>query len=88
MGDKPFYIHLKACVKIICKPKGPVDVFSRENGCFFFIFGLQENCDRVLHGPWHFDGRLIMLKTWSEKAGLERDLLSTVPIWIRSLHCH
>lgn len=35
-----------------------------------------------------FDGRLIILKRWSENIGVERELLSTVPVWIRfpSLH--
>lgn len=39
-------------------------------------------------GPWIFDGRLIILKRWSENIGVERELLSTVPVWIRfpSLH--
>jgi len=34
-------------------------------------------------GPWLFDDRLIILKKWSANTGLDRDLLSTVPVWVR-----
>ena len=46
-------------------------------------------CNRVLQsGPWLFDGRLVILKQWTADIGLERDLLSSIPVWIRfpSLH--
>jgi len=65
-----------------------MDIHSRENNYFFFKFG-SEQCARVLHeGPWQFDGRLIILKQWSESIGLDRDLLSSILVWVRfpSLH--
>lgn len=34
----------------------------------------------MLEGPWLFNGRLIILKPWSEHIGLERDLFSSVPV--------
>lgn len=61
-----------------------MEVHSRENGYFFFKFGEEEECNRILqNGPWLFDGRLIVLKRWTEGLELERDLLSSVPIWVR-----
>ena len=39
-------------------------------------------------GPWLFDGRLIILKQWSTDSGLDRDLLSSVPVWIRFPNLH
>jgi len=33
-------------------------------------------------GPWLFDGCLIILKQWDDHVRLERDLLSSVPIWV------
>jgi len=82
-------MHIKASVLRMWKPKCSLDIFSRENGFFFFKFGTKEECDRILQsGPWLFDGRLIILKNWSEDIGLERDLLSTLPVWMHfpSLH--
>ena len=39
-------------------------------------------------GTWLFDGRLIILKKWTACTSLDRDLLSSVPGWLRipSLH--
>lgn len=89
MGNRPFYSHLKACVGRLWRTTCSLEIHSRENGFFFFKFGTKEECDRVLNeGPWLFDGRLIILKPWSPTIGLERDILTTVPVWVRfpSLH--
>lgn len=43
---------------------------------------MKGDCDRILDGHWHFDSRIMILIRWKEKAGLERDLLSSVPLWI------
>ena len=84
LGDKPFYMHLKACVHRMWRPSCSLDIFSRENGYFFFKFGTKEECNRILQtGPWLFDGRLISLKQWSPDLGSEMDLLASVPVWIR-----
>jgi len=41
-------------------------------------------CNRVLQaGPWLFDGRLIIIKHCSPDSGLERDVLTSAPVWIR-----
>jgi len=83
VGNKPFYMQLKACLTRIWKPTCALEIHLRENGFFSFKFGDAQECDRILHtGPWLFDGRLIVLKKWNELIGLERDLLSSVPIWV------
>jgi len=82
-------MHLKASVTRMWKPKCSLEIFSRENGFFFFKYVTKEECDRILQsGPWLFDGKLIILKNWLEDIGLNRDLLSTVSVWVRfpSLH--
>jgi len=49
----------------------------------------KKECDRVLYGsPWLFDGRLIILRRWSEAAELERNLLSSLPVWVRFPYLH
>jgi len=65
-----------------------LDVYSREND-FFFKFETKSESGRILHGgTWLFDGRLIILKRWTESTNLERDLLLSIPVWVRfpSLH--
>jgi len=71
------------------KPACPLDILTRENGYFFVRFGSGEECQRILQtGPWLFDGRLIILKQWTQFIGLERYLLSSIPICVcfPSLH--
>lgn len=85
----PFYSHLRASVGRLWRPKCSMEIHSRENGFFFFKFSLKEGCDRILHeGPWLFDDRLIILKPLSEHIGLERDLLSSIPVWVRFPNLH
>lgn len=89
LRSKPFYSHLKACLSRMWKLAGNLEVFSKKNWYFFFKFSLGEDCNRVLQdGPWHFDGRLIVLRKWSAEVGLTRDLLSSVPVWVKFLKLH
>ena len=84
LGPKPFFHHLKAAVGRLWRPRGGVRVFSRENGYFFFKFDSESECDRILQdGPWLFDSQLIVLKKWSPAICLDRDVFSSVPIWIK-----
>lgn len=77
-------MHLKACVTRLWKPRCSLDIYTRENGNFFFKFGSKDECNRVLQaGPWLFDGRLIIIKHCSPDSGLERDVLTSAPVWIR-----
>ena len=48
LGDKPFYLHLKAYAGSLWRPKCSLEIHSRDNGYFFFKFGSSEECDRVL----------------------------------------
>ena len=82
-------LSIAICVSRLWRLNGSLDIHSRENGYFFFKFGFEEECAWLLHqGPWLFDGRLTILKQWSESTGLDRDLLASVPMWVRfsSLH--
>ncbi|KAM7486519.1 hypothetical protein LguiA_002528 [Lonicera macranthoides] len=47
-------------------------------------FSLDEARGRVMEaGPWYFDNRPVIVKLWSPDVSLERDGMSTVPIWIK-----
>lgn len=61
-----------------------MEIFSRNNGCFLFKFESEVDVSRILEGgPWLFEGRLMILKHWNRHVGLERDVLSSIPVWIR-----
>jgi len=47
VGNKPFYLNLKACVTRLWKPSSSLDIHSRENVFSFFKFGDPVECDRV-----------------------------------------
>jgi len=50
MGNKPFFMHLKACVTKLWKLDCSLDIYSRENGFFFLKFRTKVECNRFLHG--------------------------------------
>jgi len=84
LGEKPNFFHLKACVTGLLKPSCSLDIHTRENGCYLSRFGTKDESQRVLQtGPWLFDGRLIILKQWSQDIRLERNLLTSIPVWVR-----
>lgn len=84
VGKCPFYHSLYAFARRSWSLKGTLDVFSRENGFFLFKFGLEEDARKVLDGgPYLYDSRLLILKQWNRNVGLERDILASIPIWVR-----
>ena len=72
-----FFLHVKSCATRMWKPKCSLDVYSRENGFFFFKFDSKDECDRVLHGL--FDGRLIILKRWCESYSIGKGFVDFNP---------
>jgi len=55
------------------------------NNFFLFKFDSEEEC-REDRGC--VDGRLIILKKWTQNIDFDRDLLSSVPVWVRFLSFH
>lgn len=52
----------------------------------FFIIRLSNpsDCDKTINGgPYFSNSKLIILKKWSNKVKMDKDLLSTEHIWIR-----
>src|SRR3954462_6855403 len=66
------------------KPSGKMEIHARENGFFIFKFHDQTDCLCITkEGPWLYDGRLLILKTWTPRSTFDRDVLSSFPLWIR-----
>ena len=54
-------------------------------GKWVFLFlnlGMEMRVREFFKGARLFDGRLIVRRRWSEHMGLERDFLSTIPVWV------
>lgn len=63
LGKRPYYFHLKAFVSRLWKPKGNLDIFTRDNGFVMFNFLMIEDMKHVLEGgPYLVDGRPLVLK--------------------------
>ncbi|KAI8531013.1 hypothetical protein RHMOL_Rhmol11G0104400 [Rhododendron molle] len=78
-------LHFKA-VKSIAESVwarfGLVDALGNEEGFFFFQFNKPGAFrDLVEAGPWHFGGKLLILKQWHPQMNLEKDQLKNIPIW-------
>lgn len=58
------------------------DVLSNEKGFFFLLFEGEKFHQLLESGPWHFGGKLLILKLWHPYLKLEKDQLSTVPLWV------
>lgn len=61
---------------------GLIDVLSNEEGFYFFQFDKTGAYREVLEaGPWHFGGRLIMLKQWQpQNVFTERPVTGNSPL--------
>ncbi|KAI8557455.1 hypothetical protein RHMOL_Rhmol04G0012400 [Rhododendron molle] len=53
---------------------GLLDVLSNEEGFFFFHFDQSGRYRRVIEsGPWHFGGKLMVLKQWHPEMSLVKE---------------
>lgn len=67
--------------------KGSFQIFSRENGFYLIKFLLLEDLNKVVdEGPWMFEGKPMIIKKWEVNLKLDRDLLISLPIWVRMPH--
>jgi hypothetical protein len=83
-GPRPPYHHFKTYITRNWNPKGSFEIYTRNNGFFIIRFTKTEDCEKSLNGgPYFINGKLIILKKWSKKFNFDRDLLTSMPIWIR-----
>lgn len=61
---------------------GLVDVLSNDEGFFFFQFDKVGAFREVIEaGPWHFGGKLMVLKQWQPHMSLVKEQVNRIPIW-------
>lgn len=80
-------LSFKAVESIASKIWGPLrlqEVLSNDKGFFFFMFKSREDFLRIIDlGPWHFGGKLLLLKKWEPGMVFEKEQLSKIPIWVQ-----
>jgi hypothetical protein len=84
VGKRPYYMFFKAYIKRVWLPKGKFEVYARDNGFYLVQFELAEDCNKILEGgPWMMDGKFIIMKKWNSSIKYEKDLLLSIPIWVK-----
>ncbi|KAI8555172.1 hypothetical protein RHMOL_Rhmol05G0154200 [Rhododendron molle] len=58
------------------------EVLSNDKGFFFFMFEGEKFKQLMESGPWHFWGKLFILKLWHPHLKLEKEQLSQKPLWV------
>lgn len=58
------------------------EVHSNEQGFFFFLFEGEKFQQILERGPWHFRGKMLILKLWHPHLKLEKEQLATIPLWV------
>ncbi|KAG5552180.1 hypothetical protein RHGRI_010315 [Rhododendron griersonianum] len=83
--DKKVSFHLvDNIVKRIWKKFGIYEVMANDQGFFFFKFGDEGVLQKVMEGgPWHIAGKLMILKKWQPQMVLQKEQLSSIPIWVQ-----
>lgn len=82
LGTKLGVIGMKRYVESHWKIKGTVDIVPKPNGVL--CFALEEDRARVLNkGPWFLNGQILITRKWERGIDLRRDLLQSIPIWIK-----
>lgn len=79
----PFPV-VKSIVMKIWKKFGIYDVMANDQGFYFFKFGQDGAFRKVIEaGPWHIAGQLMILKQWQPQKVLQKEQLSSIPIWVQ-----
>lgn len=83
LGVKPYFVHLHVFALQSWNPSN-LKKKPHENSFFFFKFSCKEDCAKVLvGGSWLFDGQPIILKRWRSDIKFDRDLFTSLLVWVR-----
>ncbi|CAM8957402.1 unnamed protein product [Rhodiola kirilowii] len=83
-GSKPFLGRMKGFARAKWGDETVVKVSQLNEGIFLFEFVSEVNKTEVLSGgPWTFDNRPMILKSWSEEEEYKCGSVEALPVWIR-----
>lgn len=84
IGLKSHLPTLISHLSILWGLKGSIEAFSRGNGFFLLQFSDPDEMAYALeNGPWYMKGKPIIMKKWEIGDPLEKENLSSVPVWLR-----
>lgn len=84
LGAKPPFHVMKRYVESRWSQFGSIKLFLLKTGVFVMEFVDKESMVGAMEGgPWTFDNKPMILKSWSIDANLEKEDMTTVPIWVR-----
>lgn len=84
VGYKPWLKTFEGYANRVWATQKPFSVHPRNNGFFVVRFGLEEDCSKILKsGPWFMDRNLIIMKRLSPEMKTDKDLLTSLPMWVR-----
>lgn len=76
------FTAIKSIVQKILGKFGLMEVLPNEDGFFFYQFDKAGTYRQVIEsGPWHFGGRLMVLKQWHPQLNLVNEQLAKIPLW-------
>lgn len=58
-------------------------LYSKGNGVYLTRIKSEEDTTRIALGDLYlYNGYLLMVKKWSSKSAVERDMLPSMPLWV------
>lgn len=84
----PFPV-VKTIVMKIWQKFGIYEVLANDRGFFFFRFAQDDAHRKIIEsGPCHIAGKLLILKKWKPQMVLQKEQLSSIPIFtLKILEC-
>jgi hypothetical protein len=83
-GFRMPYHAINTIASRVWKQCGLENVTTTSNGFMIFRFTTEAQMHGVLEkGPWMFGGKNIVLQQWHPQIQLDKNKISTLPVWIR-----
>ncbi|WOL10845.1 hypothetical protein Cni_G19604 [Canna indica] len=80
---KLFFPTIKEQTLMLWRP-GELQAFSLPSGFLIFRFCQEEDMLYALEGePWFIQGKKLLLKRWPPGMKLEKESLSSIPLWVK-----
>ena len=83
VGANPPIQVMEGYIRQVWKTFNIVKVATVKKGIFLVRFKAVESRDRLLENHYFFDKKLVILKPWHSEMGFEREIMKTIPVWVK-----
>ncbi|KAK2993143.1 hypothetical protein RJ640_015330 [Escallonia rubra] len=84
LGAKPPFHVMKGFLERIWRKFGSFKLSLLKSGVYILRFDDKTVQERIIEqGPWTFDNRPLIVKPWLPNVSLEKEGVSSIPLWIR-----